>query len=480
MGRLLKGTFIYGSGQVLSRLITFLLLPLTTAYITPEDYGVLGVLGIVTMCLSGLFTLGLGVSLARCYWSTEIPKERTGIIWTGMATLLTHASFILLLSYFFLVPLCNFALLPLAYKNLLLISLGSLALSAISLPLATYFRLHERALLVVSCSLVELAISLSTSLYLVIIAKQGCSGIVIGTFAGQLCSILLMTILALKEIPFGFAWRFLPDMIKIGYPYMFGLAGYFLLQSSSRYILEEMESIEALGLFFLGSNFGRTIELLVASFISAWSPYMLSFINNTEEAAVVFSKVLRYYVIGMCAILACYFSLAKPLVMLMVQPLYFNVWTVVGIVAIAQALWGLYGISATGFIFHKKSIMQMLTEISAGLSSIVFCYLLIPNFHIEGAAVAMLLGFTTLLLISFPLNLRLLPVKYQFKPLIKVVAGLFIVAVISFLPINNLALYSSITTGATFFYLAFLWFVCLHQDEKDKVRTMVFPIKGIA
>lgn len=469
MNRLLKGTFIYGSGQVMARLITFLLLPLTTAYITPQDYGVLGAIGVVTMCLSGFFTLGLGVSLARCYYSTELLQERNGIIWTGMATILTHCSLILLLSAIFIKPLCTITLVPLNYQHLLLLSLGTLALSSISLPLSTYFRLHERALLVVTCSLAELIVSLSLSLYLVIIAQQGCTGIVVGTFAGQLTSITLMTVLSLREIPFTFAWRFLPDMLRIGYPYMFGLVGYFLLQSASRYLLEELDSIEALGLFFLGANFGRTIELVVSSFISAWSPYMLSFINNTQEASSTFGRIFRYYTLGFCALLACYFTCAKPIVYLMVQPTYYSVWSVIGLVATAQVFWGIYGISASGFLFNKKSILQMSTEITAGIFTIAFSYLFIPFLHIEGAALAMLCGFLTLVLISFPLNLRLLHIDYPFRSLIKVVAGLVLVAGISFLPIENIILYTSITSLSLLTYFTFLWTICLTDSERVRL-----------
>src|SRR5690242_795812 len=91
--RLLSGTFIYGGGALLSRMITFLLLPLTTSYLTPEDYGVIGTLAIASQILNGLFTLGFGVSLGRCYWSLEDNGERHGLIWTSFAVLLINILF---------------------------------------------------------------------------------------------------------------------------------------------------------------------------------------------------------------------------------------------------------------------------------------------------------------------------------------------------------------------------------------------------
>ena len=71
-----------------------------------------------------------------------------------------------------------------------------------------------------------------------------------------------------------------------------------------------------MGMFFLGSSFGRTLELLVSSFISAWVPYYSPYINKQEEAINQFGKAVSYYVLGICALLAIYLLLQNRLFIL--------------------------------------------------------------------------------------------------------------------------------------------------------------------
>ena len=61
---LASGTAIYGVGEVLSRAVGFLLLPLLTAYLTPADFGISSMLAALTFLLTPLFSLGMGAAIA--------------------------------------------------------------------------------------------------------------------------------------------------------------------------------------------------------------------------------------------------------------------------------------------------------------------------------------------------------------------------------------------------------------------------------
>ena len=61
---LARGTVLYGVGEVLSRLMTLLLLPVFTAYFSPTDYGVISILAGLGVFLTPVFSLGLGAAIA--------------------------------------------------------------------------------------------------------------------------------------------------------------------------------------------------------------------------------------------------------------------------------------------------------------------------------------------------------------------------------------------------------------------------------
>lgn len=471
--RLLKGTFIYGGGQFLSRMVTFLLLPLTTAYLTPEDYGVIGSLAIISQLLSSLLTLGFGVSLGRCYWSTQDAKERHGIIWVAFNALLVNILIWSSIGYLFSDKLSWMMLGSANYSWLVVLTLFSTALSASMLPFSTYLRLQEKALLVVTVSLGEVLTTTTSMLGLVIYFDRHAQGVIEAGLLGQCFSFICLFAIGLKELNLCFSWKYLKDMLRIGYPYIAGLLGYFLLQCSSRYVLQLESNLEEVGLFFMGSNFARVIELVVVGFISAWPPFFTSFIDKKEEAKKLFGKVLSYYVIGVSSILICFFAFAKPIVYLMVQPPYFQVWTVIGLLAASWALWGVYSISATGFIFYKKSLLQVFVEIGGGLLCVALNFLFIPFLHKEGAALATLFGFCGLVGMSFYFNLRLFFVEYEIRRIIQVVAALSIGASLTFLPIQSHLLYCSWMAVILLSFYAYLWGICLTDQEKIHIFSLL-------
>lgn len=472
MSRLFKGTFIYSSGQLLSRVITFLLLPLTTSYLTPEDYGIIGILAVISQLFTGLFTLGFGVSLSRCYWATEDIPTRHGIIWTAFCALTLNSLAITAIGYLFRDQISWVAFGDSRYSALVVMTFMSVALSASLLPFASYFRMEERAVLAVFLSLLEVLTSVGLTIYFVVFLLQGAAGVVLAGLIAQAVCFLFMIAMGSRTLQLGFQWKSLPEMLHIGYPYIFGLFGYFLLQCSNRYILQFFHGMDDVGLFFMGSNFANVITLAVTGFISAWPPFFTSFLNKQDEAVVVFGRVLSYYLIAMSGLVILFFALARPVVFLMVQQPYHGVWTVVGTMAAAQALWGVYSISAAALIFYKKSGWQLLMETGAGLLSIVLNFMLIPLFNKEGAALATFLSFLALVLVSFKVNYHLLPVQYETQRVVRTVTALALAASVTFVPITDPLAYNSLMAFTVLAFYTYLWQYSLSLNEKNDLLRM--------
>lgn len=74
--RLGRKTIVYGIGSILNRVISFLLLPLFTKYLTPTDYGVSSILGWMTFLITPIFSLGMGTAIATCYYEEKALREK--------------------------------------------------------------------------------------------------------------------------------------------------------------------------------------------------------------------------------------------------------------------------------------------------------------------------------------------------------------------------------------------------------------------
>ena len=74
---LLKDSVIYGAGRALHKFLVALLLPLYTAFLTPSDYGILGMVVTVTTFLDVLVTLGFDVAFSRFYFDDKSAAARS-------------------------------------------------------------------------------------------------------------------------------------------------------------------------------------------------------------------------------------------------------------------------------------------------------------------------------------------------------------------------------------------------------------------
>ena len=84
---LVKDSIIYGLGQILSRFIGFLLLPLFTSYLTPQDYGIIAILGIMNLVVISLFSFGFNVATGLCYFDSDDTQRKAETLWSSLAIL---------------------------------------------------------------------------------------------------------------------------------------------------------------------------------------------------------------------------------------------------------------------------------------------------------------------------------------------------------------------------------------------------------
>lgn len=104
-----KNTLIYGVGGFLNRFIGFLLLPVFTAYLTPEDYGISAILSWVAFLLSPLFSLGLGAAIAPCYFEGNNTERKESTLWTAFNILLISSGVLATIGVVFARPISYLA-----------------------------------------------------------------------------------------------------------------------------------------------------------------------------------------------------------------------------------------------------------------------------------------------------------------------------------------------------------------------------------
>jgi O-antigen/teichoic acid export membrane protein len=74
--KLFKQSGIYAFGDILSKGVGFLLLPLYTAFLTPEDYGIISLATVVASIFGIIATGGLNGAVLKFYYNFDDKETR--------------------------------------------------------------------------------------------------------------------------------------------------------------------------------------------------------------------------------------------------------------------------------------------------------------------------------------------------------------------------------------------------------------------
>lgn len=415
IARLAKGSLIYGVGGVLQRFISLLLLPFFTQVLTPEDYGVVALISLVGVAMSGLLNLGTGNSMGLLYYREEDRSKRPTIIWTNLLLLTVNGLFWYGVLFVLAPTLSGLMFQSNQYANLIRLSFLGTVISTVTDPWLAYLRMEEKARIYVALTFSTSLLSILLSVHLVLFLRMGLVGMVLAGILSQTLMLLVVTLTVGRNLPFGLNTRLFSPLVRIGFPSIFGLFAFLLIDYADRQMIARMVGLSALGIYSLGYSFGMVIMIAINAFATAWPPFFMSYMNKHDEARQVFARVLTYYMISLGGLSVLFFFVARPVTLLMTAPAFHEAWAVVGLVAASYALKGCYLIVLPGIYFASKLHHQSVIEWLAALINVGLNLLLIPLYGITGAALATFASYLSLPVLAWFISRHYLAVDYEWR-----------------------------------------------------------------
>lgn len=483
LSSLFKGTAIYGVGQTLNRMVALLMLPLFTAYLSPEDFGVISLLGMLSFLVTPLFGLGFGASMGIVYFEGSCETRKARTVWTALAILATSSAIMLSLATLFAEPISNLLFNTPQYGREIILVVGTAALNGILIqPLQSRLQFEERASLFTVLSTVSALLVIALNALFVVRMGMGVNGWLIGGAIGAAISFCAFLLVVVRSTTFTLDSTVARKLIRLGLPMMPSFAFLLVMQHSGRYMLQWEKGLAEVGIYTIGYNFGMVVALAVGAFTTAWYSFFNSFVDRQSEGAQVFSKVMTYYIFLSGIIGLLFFAGAKPVVLLFTQHAFHAAYGVIGMVALSQCLSGVFSVLLPGCYFaqevHVVNIVQGLATVALLLANM----LLIPRYGIYGAAGGMLFGFLVMPLAQLWINHRrnYLRIKYETRRigLFVIMFILFTVLVCSLYTIGNLFYYLLACVGLV---LVFVLLVArlLNPDEVYAIRDKLGTLRSL-
>lgn len=423
-----KHTSIYGMGGMATKVIGFFLLPLYTHYLTPADYGVLGLLYITMRVLDIMVIQGLTTSIFRAYsfeYKDDPDNQAEAVCTAYYYSIASAIAFFGILSMFS-GPLNDIVFKEANWTHLFqMMFLAGIFRATQNIP-RQLMRAHRQSVAYSAIQLGDMVAAAALNIYFIVVLKQGLAGIVYSEVIREGLLMLVFFVPVRRYVARRFSRAKLRDMLAFGLPKVPGGLSFLVLSASDRYFLEHYSNSTELGLYSVGYRLAALLsDFAIQPFIQTWpSMYFPLAKDSKDEGKAILGRFLTYFmiVVGFMALAICVF--VKPLLRVMADPKFEGADRVVPLVVAALVFSGVYRVITVGVNIKKKNIWLPIMVAGAAVVNIIFNFLLIPRWGMMGAAWATVIAYAMMCVASYVVDEYYFPIRYEWGRILKIVAAM--------------------------------------------------------
>jgi O-antigen/teichoic acid export membrane protein len=420
--RLARTGAAYQVGEALAKGVAVVLLPVYTRHLTTADYGTADLLLTLVILVSIVIRLGLVEAFVRFYYDDADPERRDRVARAATGVVLGATTVVALVAAALAGPLSE---LVLGFRDTTLMLITVLGLwSFTNLEMAyALLRVDERAGTFLRASLVNVALTIGLSVYLVVVRDDGARGLLAGNFIAS--TVVLLGLLVVLRDRIGLPHRIdrerLAPMLRFGLPTVPAEVSVFALNIVDRAYLYRVESQGAAGLYSLAVKLATVVILVTRAFQYAWPPIAYS-IEDDTEARRFYALVATYYVLFTGLIVAALTLLGRWALRLLTTPEFYGAFDAMPWVSLGWALYGLFlvlVVMAGRAKVTTRNFPAALTGLAVNAGLLV---LLVPPLGIAGAGLALCGAYVVMLALMYALTRRLFVVPFEWMRLAHLVA----------------------------------------------------------
>ena len=474
--RLSRDTAIYATGMILSRVASFVMLPLYTRVLTTADYGLLQLLDVTVEVAGILVSAGMVAAVTRYYFKATAPGEQAAVLSTGWAllTALNVGGMMLLLlasPFIFETVLKGAGSIDLVH----IAAVNFVASALPTIPLAL-MQIQQRAGLFLVATTSRLILQIGLNLFFLLALEWGPRGVLVSTFISNIALGIPLSIWMLRRSGFRFDWPAARDIQRFGIPLQFAAAAMFILAFGDRFFLQEWRGLSEVGIYSLAYQFGFLLSGVGSTaFLQAWNPQRFQLMALPRpERDVKYNQGLLYFSLTVVTLMVGISLFARPVLMILARPAF---WPAADLVPLLVLCYVLQGWTATvhfGIDVSERSKYSSYANWIAAVVILVLYAVLIPRFGAFGAAIATLLGFVVRFAFVYTWAQRLWPVSYAWRPVEKLL-GLGLLTVAAGLPLVRSTVVVQVGGALALvgIYGALVWLLVLDDETRVSLRRTI-------
>lgn len=389
-----KQTVIYGLGNILNKMLGFILIPLYNNYIPIGPFGNLAVMEITILFLCSVLHYGIFSGHQR-YFFIEKEKNTYGKFlfnnYTGnlVFILISILPFLLYSSRISILFFDNVS----QTGNLRIMFWIVVAETLCTVPFQI-LQFEEKPVRYILLNIFKLLLSFLLTIYFVKNLTMGIEGILYARFTGAAATAVIMILLVvLPRLTFKWELSLLWQSVKYGFPAIAGNIGFLIFQMNDRYMLNWLSTDIETGKYSFGYKIANFVNLIFVSTMGmSFMPSIFSK-EKEENNTRYYRKMLTYYCFLIALIILAFLFYYKELLALVARNKdYWDGLAVVPVLSLSFMVMGMNYFVGIGLYLKNKMHHFLLPSVTAVIFNILMNYYFIPLWGMMGAAYSTLIS----------------------------------------------------------------------------------------
>ena len=416
MGTVGRHTLIYGLGLLLQRVVSFVMLPVYTRYLTPADYGIMGLIEMTLDVIAVLAGAQVAVGIFRFYHKVDTDRERDSVVSTAMLCLGLSYLGVAAVSFLAAPFLSDLIFGSDVHTTLIRLASASLFFTSLTIVPLAYARVRDRSVLFVVANLVKLALALTLNLIALVVLELGILGVFVSNLLASAVVGLWLAGWVFRSVGLRFSREATRDLLRYGAPLVATHLALFIVTFADRYFIQAVAEESAVGIYSLAYQFGFLLAALgFAPFEAVWAPKRFEIAKRSDRDEVL-SQGFEFLNILLLTVGVGIALFVSDVIHIMTTPAFYSAASLTPIILFAYIFQAWAGTQDLGIMIREKTEYLTVANWIAALVALVGYATLVPRYLGVGAALATVASLFTRWALTYVFSQRLWYVRYHWGP----------------------------------------------------------------
>lgn len=429
----MKNSYIYMIGEIIPKMLSLILLPIMTRYLTPEDYGIIAYVDAIIIFIFVFSVMSLNSYVLREYFELKTRIAQKKLIGNFFISLIAYNIFSLLVFIGLLSLLFSLLNLQFDFFPIMLLALLANFFEIFSIFPQIIYRIQEKAVHYIYFTISKTIFQMGSIIILLVYLEQGVLSKYYGILGVNILFALVSFYIIKKNAIFSFYILQLKEGLKFSLPLVIGALSFLILDISDRFILEQYVSLADLGLYSIAYTLGFAVNVIINGSYKAFEPLLFRE-SKKDNFIISFYAIKKQYMFLVFAVGLLVIMFSQELLYFMTSEKFYEAYYLVPFIVLAAISKGIYMLYAVLLMVQKKTKLLSQSVLIGAIVNIVINLLFVDTY---GSVVAAISTFAAFLLMTMIVHGRTF--RYYSFSILKESKEYFLL--ISFLGISTLLYY---------------------------------------